>query len=99
MTVLEKYRRAYLILRELENPRWTERERRELIDELRDQIELVWMTGELHAVLLGHSILGAALPGPRDAVAEQYDGVPEAQDWADGSDTQDSDDAWELTGR
>ncbi len=48
VTVLEKYRRAYLILRELENPRWTERERSQLIDELRDQIELVWMTGELH---------------------------------------------------
>ena len=41
----------------------------------------------------------SAAAGPRDAVAEQYDGVPEAQDWADGSDTQDSDDAWELTGR
>ena len=48
ITVLEKYRRAYLTLRELENPRWTERERRQFIDELRDQIELVWMTGELH---------------------------------------------------
>ncbi len=48
VTVLEKYRRAYLLLRELENPRWTERERAQLIAELRDQIELVWMTGELH---------------------------------------------------
>jgi phosphoenolpyruvate carboxylase len=48
VTVLEKYRRSYLLLRELENPRWTERERAGLIDELRDQIELVWMTGELH---------------------------------------------------
>lgn len=48
VTVLEKYRRTYLLLRELENPRWTERERAQLIDELRDQIELVWMTGELH---------------------------------------------------
>ena len=35
-------------MRELENPRWTERERGRLIDDLRDQIELVWMTGELH---------------------------------------------------
>ena len=48
VTVLEKYRRAYLTLRELENPRWTERERAQFIDDLRDQIELVWMTGELH---------------------------------------------------
>ncbi len=29
-------------------PRWTEREREALIGDLRDQIELVWMTGELH---------------------------------------------------
>ena len=48
VTVLEKYRKTYLLLRELENPRWTERERAALVDELRDQIELVWMTGELH---------------------------------------------------
>src|SRR5262249_16271929 len=48
VTVLEKYRKTYLLLRELENPRWTERERTALVDELRDQIELVWMTGELH---------------------------------------------------
>ena len=48
VTVLEKYRRIYLLLLELENPRWTERERGDFIDLLRDQIELVWMTGELH---------------------------------------------------
>jgi phosphoenolpyruvate carboxylase len=48
VTVLEKYRRIYLLLRDLENPRWTERERRALLDQVRDQIELVWMTGELH---------------------------------------------------
>jgi len=48
VTVLEKFRRIYLVLRELEMPRWTERERNGLMNELRDQIELVWMTGELH---------------------------------------------------
>src|SRR5512134_2332960 len=48
VTVLEKYRRIYLLLRDLEIARWTERERKALIDDLRDQIELVWMTGELH---------------------------------------------------
>jgi phosphoenolpyruvate carboxylase len=48
VTVLEKYRKIYLLLFELEYPRWTERERTTLIDALRDQIELVWMTGELH---------------------------------------------------
>ena len=46
--MLEKYRKIYLLLRELEQPRWTERERTALIGDLRDQIELVWMTGELH---------------------------------------------------
>jgi phosphoenolpyruvate carboxylase len=48
VTVLEKFRRIYLLLRELELPRWTERERTALVADLRDQIELVWMTGELH---------------------------------------------------
>ncbi|MCJ2104339.1 phosphoenolpyruvate carboxylase [Methylobacterium sp. E-041] len=48
VTVLEKFRRIYLVLRELELPRWTTRERTGLMNELRDQIELVWMTGELH---------------------------------------------------
>ena len=48
VTVLEKFRRIYLVLRELELPRWTTRERNGLMNELRGQIELVWMTGELH---------------------------------------------------
>jgi phosphoenolpyruvate carboxylase len=48
VTVLEKYRKIYLLLRKLENPRWTKREQDAILDELRDQIELVWMTGELH---------------------------------------------------
>jgi len=48
VTVLEKYRKIYLLLRELEATRWTEREREALLVDIRDQIELVWMTGELH---------------------------------------------------
>jgi phosphoenolpyruvate carboxylase len=48
VTVLEKYRRIYLLLRDLELPRWTELERTRLLADLKDQIELVWMTGELH---------------------------------------------------
>ncbi|MFC7052180.1 phosphoenolpyruvate carboxylase [Hansschlegelia quercus] len=47
VTMLEKLRRIYLVLRELELPRWTERERNALVADLRDQIELIWMTGEL----------------------------------------------------
>ena len=48
VTVLEKYRKIYLLLRELEGVRWTEREQQAILANIRDQIELVWMTGELH---------------------------------------------------
>lgn len=47
VTVLEKHRKIYLLLRELDSPRWTERERSNLVEALRDQIELLWITGEL----------------------------------------------------
>ncbi len=47
VTVLERHRRIYLRLFDLESPRWTEREREELIGSLRDEIELLWLTGEL----------------------------------------------------
>ena len=47
VTVLELHRRIYLRLLELESPRWTDRERRELIRALGDEIELLWLTGEL----------------------------------------------------
>ncbi|MDQ3195109.1 MAG: phosphoenolpyruvate carboxylase [Pseudomonadota bacterium] len=47
VTVLEKHRKIYLQLLELESPRWTERERKALIDAVRNEIELLWLTGEL----------------------------------------------------
>jgi phosphoenolpyruvate carboxylase len=47
VTVLERHRRIYLRLFELESPRWTEREREDLIGSLRDEVELLWLTGEL----------------------------------------------------
>jgi phosphoenolpyruvate carboxylase len=34
-------------LLELESPRWTERERQEMIEALAEEIELLWLTGEL----------------------------------------------------
>ncbi|MFX8755073.1 phosphoenolpyruvate carboxylase, partial [Acinetobacter baumannii] len=37
----------YRGLFELESPRWTPREQEELIGSLRDEIELLWLTGEL----------------------------------------------------
>ena len=47
VTVLERHRRIYRKLVDLESPRWTPRERALLLDGLRTDIELLWMTGEL----------------------------------------------------
>jgi phosphoenolpyruvate carboxylase len=47
VTVLEKHRRIYRRLVELESPRWTPRERQALIQGLQNEIELLWNTGEL----------------------------------------------------
>jgi phosphoenolpyruvate carboxylase len=47
VTVLEKHRRIYRLLVEFEQPRWTTRERAGIIDKLRDEIALLWLTGEL----------------------------------------------------
>ncbi|HYK83182.1 MAG TPA: phosphoenolpyruvate carboxylase [Gemmatimonadales bacterium] len=47
VTVLEKHRRIYRRLVDLEAPRWTPRERDALIDTVRAEIELLWLTGEL----------------------------------------------------
>ena len=81
VTVLEKYRQIYLLLRELEMPRWTERERTALIDDLRDQIELVWMTGELHLEkpTVQHEVVARASLLRRGAVRE---GAGDARRWS-----------------
>jgi phosphoenolpyruvate carboxylase len=47
VTVLERHRRIYRGLMELESPRWTRRERADLTQRLRNEIELLWLTGEL----------------------------------------------------
>jgi len=47
VTVLQIHRRIYLLLMELESDRWTARERERLVEELRLQIDLLWLTGEL----------------------------------------------------
>ena len=47
VTVLEKHRRIYRLLVELESPRWTPRERTQLQRQVGFEIELLWMTGEL----------------------------------------------------
>ncbi|BBU60527.1 phosphoenolpyruvate carboxylase [Methylosinus sp. C49] len=48
VTVLEKNRKIYLLLKDLESSRWTDRERASRIGAVGDQIELLWLTGELH---------------------------------------------------
>ncbi len=47
ITVLQIHRRIYLLLKQLELTRWTPRERNELIVHLCDEIDLLWMTGEI----------------------------------------------------
>ena len=47
VTVLEIHRRIYRKLMDLESPRWTPRERRALVGALGNEIELLWISGEL----------------------------------------------------
>ncbi len=47
VTVLERHRRIYLKLFDLESPRWTDREREDLTRAISDEVELLWLTGEL----------------------------------------------------
>ncbi|MEM7223179.1 MAG: phosphoenolpyruvate carboxylase [Pseudomonadota bacterium] len=47
VTVLEIHRRLYKLLIDLESPRWTPRERDALTARLRNEIDLLWLTGEI----------------------------------------------------
>lgn len=47
VTVLEIHRRIYVLLYRLEGERWTDREKQQFIDALRNEIDLLWLTGEL----------------------------------------------------
>ena len=47
VTVLEIHRRIYVLLYRLEGTRWTDRERAQFINALRDEVDLLWLTGEL----------------------------------------------------
>ena len=47
VTVLQIHRRIYVILYRLEATRWTRRERASLEEQLRNEIDLLWLTGEL----------------------------------------------------
>ncbi len=47
VTVLERHRLIYQYLERLEGSHWTPRERETLVAELRNEIDLLWLTGEL----------------------------------------------------
>jgi phosphoenolpyruvate carboxylase len=47
VTVLEVHRRIYVLLKQLELQRWTPRERDDLANELRNDIDMLWLTGEI----------------------------------------------------
>jgi phosphoenolpyruvate carboxylase len=47
VTVLEIHRRIYLLLVQLESSRWTPREREAFVADVRSEIDLLWLTGEL----------------------------------------------------
>ena len=47
VTVLEIHRRIYVLLIQLELERWTPHERRALIQRVYDEIDLLWLTGEI----------------------------------------------------
>ncbi len=47
ITVLEIHRRIYILLYRIEATRWTPRERDKFTEELRNEIDLLWLTGEL----------------------------------------------------
>ncbi|MEM9578991.1 MAG: phosphoenolpyruvate carboxylase [Pseudomonadota bacterium] len=47
VTILEIHRRIYRLLVSLETQRWTPRERSAKIEELRGEVDLLWLSGEL----------------------------------------------------
>lgn len=47
VTILEIHRRIYRRLVDMETQRWTPRERAHLVEDLRNEIDLLWLTGEL----------------------------------------------------
>jgi len=47
VTVLEIHRRIYRLLVDLETDRWTPRERQDLVQALGNEIDLLWLTGEI----------------------------------------------------
>ena len=83
VTVLQIHRRIYVILYRLEATRWTAREREYLEEQLRDEIDLLWLTGELR--IEKPSVDQEVLWGLHFFEQTLYDRVPETLerlDWA-----------------
>jgi phosphoenolpyruvate carboxylase len=83
VTVLEIHRRIYRLLVELESPRWTPRERDAIVARLRNEIELLWLTGELRLekptveeeVTWGLHFFGETIFGRVSELHEKLDGA------------------------
>ena len=83
VTVLQIHRRIYVILYRLEATRWTPREREALEQQLRNEIDLLWLTGELR--LEKPSVVQEVKWGLHFFEQTLYERVPETLerlDWA-----------------
>ena len=83
VTVLQIHRRIYVILYRLEATRWTPREREDLENRLRNEIDLLWLTGELR--LEKPSVVQEVKWGLHFFEQTLYERVPETLerlDWA-----------------
>ncbi len=83
VTVLEIHRRIYVLLYRLEAERWTLRERTKFIEALRNEIDLLWLTGELR--LEKPSVAQEVAWGLHFFEQTLYDRIPETLDrleWA-----------------
>lgn len=83
VTVLQIHRRIYVILYRLEATRWTPREREALEEQLRNEIDLLWLTGELR--LEKPSVVQEVKWGLHFFEQTLYERVPETLerlDWA-----------------
>ena len=78
VTVLEVHRRIYVLLKQLELERWTPRERDNLIHELRNEIDLLWLTGEIR--LEKPTVAQEVSWGLHFFVESLFDGVTELYD-------------------
>lgn len=83
VTVLEIHRRIYVLLFELEGTRWTTRERQRMLELIRNEIDLLWLTGELR--LEKPSVAQEVAWGLHFFEQSLYERIPELMeklDWA-----------------